>query len=270
MACRAHASCAIVRIGVAHAGRAAKACALGRVMERNPMRKPSRNLSAAVAILVCVVATPIALLAQAAAQAPTPGTFPRFTVPRMADGRPNLNGIWQALVTANFNLEDHEAQAGPFTELVGTYTAEAAGQSVVEGGVIPYKPEALAKRKQNFENRAKVDVSRDDTWHDLGDPELKCYMPGIPRATYMGFPFQIVQGSSDAVLFTYEFASAARVVRMNLNRKAPVISGWAGRADSGKVTRWSSTSPGSARKPGSTARATIIVKRSASLSGTLW
>jgi hypothetical protein len=185
------------------------------------MRKPSRNLSAAVAILVCVVATPIALLAQAAAQAPTPGTFPRFTVPRMADGRPNLNGIWQALVTANFNLEDHEAQAGPFTELAGTYTAEAAGQSVVEGGVIPYKPEALAKRKQNFENRAKVDVSRDDTWHDLGDPELKCYMPGIPRATYMGFPFQIVQGSSDAVLFTYEFASAARVVRMNLKQESP-------------------------------------------------
>ncbi len=185
------------------------------------MRKPINNLNAAVAIFVCLVTMPAALLAQGAAQPPTPGAWARFTVPRMADGRPNLNGIWQALVSANFNLEDHEAQAGPYTELVGTYTAEPAGQSVVEGGVIPYKPEALARRKQNFQNRAKVDVSRDDTWHDMGDPELKCYMPGIPRATYMGLPFQIVQGSSDALLFTYEFASASRVVRMNLKQESP-------------------------------------------------
>ena len=104
---------------------------------------------------------------------------------------------------------------------MGAYAGEPAGQSIVEGGVIPYKPEALARRKQNFENRMKADLSNDERWHDLGDPEMKCYMPGIPRATYMGFPFQIVQGSSDAILMTYEFASASRVVRMNFKQEAP-------------------------------------------------
>jgi hypothetical protein len=175
----------------------------------------------AAAALHFVATVPAALQAQGGGQVPTPGEWPRFTVPRMADGRPNLNGIWQALVSANFNLEDHEAQAGPYTELMGTYSAEPAGQSVVEGGVIPYRPEALAKRKQNFENRAKADVSRDDTWHALGDPELKCYMPGVPRATYMGFPFQIVQGSYDFILMAYEFASATRIVRMNWKEESP-------------------------------------------------
>ena len=56
-------------------------------------------------------------------------------------------------------------------------------KSIVEGGEIPYRPDALAKRKANFENRLKVDVSNDKTWHALGDPEMKCYMPGVPRAT---------------------------------------------------------------------------------------
>jgi hypothetical protein len=167
-----------------------------------------------------VAAEPTAVQAQAGAQVPTPGVWARFTPPRI-DGRPNLNGIWQAMVTANYNLEDHEAQAGPYTELMGAYSGERAGQSVVEGGAIPYKPEALAKRKQNFDNRMKVDVSRDDTWHDLGDPEAKCYMPGVPRATYMGFPFQIVQGNPDFLLISYEFASATRIVRMNWKEDAP-------------------------------------------------
>ena len=168
-----------------------------------------------------MVLAPAAGYAQGGAQVPTPGEWPRFTVPRMADGRPNLNGIWQALVPANFNLEDHEAQAGPYTELMGAYAGEPAGQSIVEGGVIPYRPETLAKRKQNFENRMKADVSRDDAWHDLGDPEMKCYMPGVPRATYMSHPFQIVQGNPDFILLAYEFASATRIVRMNLKEDAP-------------------------------------------------
>lgn len=180
------------------------------------------NTPAAVAAaLFCMACVPGVARAQGGAQPPTPGEFPRFTVPRMADGRPNLNGIWQALVPANVNLEDHEAQAGPYTELMGAYSGEPAGQSVVEGGVIPYRPEALARRKQNFENRMKADLTRDDTWHDLGDPEMKCYMPGVPRATYQGFPFQIVQGSQDFLLMTYEFASATRIVRMNWKDDAP-------------------------------------------------
>jgi len=146
---------------------------------------------------------------------------------RMADGHPNLNGIWQAFVTANWDLQDHEAQAGPFPELMGAYGAGPAGQSIVEGGEIPYQPWALAKKKENYAQRAKVDVTDDGKWHDLGDPELKCYMPGVPRAAYMPFPFQIVQGSSPYILIAYEFASATRTIRMNSKDEAP-IDAWMG------------------------------------------
>jgi hypothetical protein len=151
-----------------------------------------------------------------------------YRAPRLADGRPDLNGIWQALVTANWDLEDHEAQAGPHPELSGAYGAGPAGQSIVEGGEIPYKPEALAKKRANFENRLRVDVSDAKTWHELGDPEMKCYMPGVPRATYMPFPFQIVQGTSPYILMAYEFTSATRIIRMNWEQAAPTDSwmGW--------------------------------------------
>jgi len=140
---------------------------------------------------------------------------------RMADGHPNLNGIWQALVTANWDLQDHEAQPGPHPEIMGAYGAGPAGQSIVDGGEIPYQPWALAKKKENLERRMVTDVSNDLKWHDVGDPELKCYMPGVPRATYMPFPFQIVQGSGPALLFAYEFTSSTRIVRMNSKAEAP-------------------------------------------------
>jgi hypothetical protein len=154
--------------------------------------------------------------------------FPPYKAPRLADGHPDLNGLWQAFVTANIDLQDHEAQAGPHTELLGAYGGWPAGQSVVEGGEIPYKPEALAKKRQNVQNRMKVDVSNDRTWHALGDPELKCYMPGLPRATYMPFPFQIVQGSSPYILMAYEFATATRTIRMDWKGEAPTDTwmGW--------------------------------------------
>src|SRR5881396_254157 len=148
--------------------------------------------------------------------------------PRMADGHPDLNGIWQAFVTANLDLQDHEAQPGPHPELTGAYGAGPAGQSVVEGGEIPYQAWALAKKKENYEKRLMVDVTSDKKWHDLGDPELKCYMPGVPRANYMGLPFQIVQGSGDYILIAYEFTSATRIIRMNWKEESPIDSwmGW--------------------------------------------
>ena len=151
-----------------------------------------------------------------------------YRAPRLADGHPDLNGIWQALVTANWDLQDHEAQPGPHPELSGAYAAGPAGQSIIEGGEIPYKPEALARKKSNFDNRLRVDVSDDKTWHALGDPEMKCYMPGVPRATYMPFPFQIVQGTGPSILMAYEFASATRIIRMNWEQAAPTDSwmGW--------------------------------------------
>jgi hypothetical protein len=179
---------------------------------------------AAVAVILWVAAGPTE------GQTPLAGQFPAYTAPRMADGRPNMNGIWQAFTTANWNLEDHEAQPGPHPELLGAYGAGPAGQSIVEGGEIPYQPWALAKRNENFAGRMKVDVSNDETWHDAGDPELKCYMPGVPRATYMPFPFQIVQssGAEPYILMAYEFASTTRTIRMDWKEEAPTDSwmGW--------------------------------------------
>ena len=123
----------------------------------------------------------------------TPGAQERI------NGRPNLNGIWQAAGTAHWNLEDHSAEKLDAFWPLGALAAIPAGMSVVEGGTIPYKPEALARRE---ENRAGWPAS---------DPEAACYLPGIPRANYMPYPFQIVQGDSD-IIFVYSYASANRVV----------------------------------------------------------
>ncbi|MGD8809381.1 MAG: hypothetical protein PVG24_07230 [Gammaproteobacteria bacterium] len=133
-------------------------------------------------------------------------------------GKPNLNGIWQAMNTAHWNLEGHSAE--PLEEFwrLGAIAAIPAGQSVVVGGEIPYLPEALAKRA---ENRAGWPAS---------DPEAKCYMPGIPRATYMPYPFQIVQGEGDVIMFAYEYANANRPVFMTDHQIAPVDL-WMGRSN---------------------------------------
>jgi hypothetical protein len=154
----------------------------------------------------------------AAAPAPAPagqgrGAAAPARLARIA-GRPNLNGIYQAINTAHWNLEDHSAAATPFWQLGALY-AIPAGQSVVEGGTIPYLPAALKKRQENMAGWPK------------SDPEAKCYMPGIPRATYMPYPFQIVQGQRD-ILFVYEYASANRIVHMSNHQESPVDSwmGW--------------------------------------------
>ena len=137
-----------------------------------------------------------------------------YRAPRTADGRADLNGFWQALNTANWDLEEHGTAPAPFPELLGAYLAQPAGLSVVEGGTIPYQPAALAKRKQFFENRLKTDPIRaDNLSEDLADPEAKCFQGGVPRNTYIPFPFQIVQGR-DKILLAYEYAGATRIVHM--------------------------------------------------------
>jgi hypothetical protein len=136
--------------------------------------------------------------------------------PRMADGKPNLNGIWAASNTANWNIETHHATQGPVIALGAAFSVPA-GLGVVEGGEIPYKPDALAQRDDNAKN-----------WMTR-DPEVKCYLPGVPRATYMPYPFQIVQSTErNDILITYEFASASRIVHMRTNEEAPLESwmGW--------------------------------------------
>ena len=137
-------------------------------------------------------------------------------------GRPNLNGIWQALNSANWDIQEHAARPGP--PQLGALLAAPAGLGVVEGNEIPYQPWALDKKKQNFEKRWSL------------DPEAKCYLPGIPRATYMPFPFQIIQGT-DKIMFTYEFAAAVRVVHMDQVPKSPVDT-WMGHS----LGRWDGNS----------------------------
>jgi hypothetical protein len=137
-----------------------------------------------------------------------------YRAPRTTDGKPDLNGIWQAINTANWDLQDHAAREGPVVALGAAFSIPG-GQGVVEGNEIPYQPWAAKKKEENGRN-----------WVAL-DPEVKCYMPGIPRATYMPYPFQIVQTPTN-ILMAYEFASASRMIRMNSNAKSPTDSwmGW--------------------------------------------
>ena len=133
--------------------------------------------------------------------APSQSAEPQTARQERINGHPNLNGVWQALNTANWNLEGQSARAVDDWWQLGALGAMPAGESVVEGGTIPYLPAALQRRDENRAGYPK------------GDPELACFMPGIPRANYQGFPFQIVQGDDD-ILFTYSFANANRVVHV--------------------------------------------------------
>ena len=119
----------------------------------------------------------------AAAQAPAPA--------RTADGKPNLQGIWQVLNTAAWDIQDHQARLGV-----------PAGQGIVDGNEIPYLPAALAKKRANFENRATA------------DPETKGYLPGVPRIMYMPFPFQIFQ-TPDQVVMVFEYDRGVRNIYTN-------------------------------------------------------
>ena len=165
----------------------------------------------------------------ATGQVPIPGQFPANVAARTADDKPDLNGIWQAVTTANWDLEAHSAAPGPRPELLGAWGAQPGGLSIVEGGTIPYQPSALARRQANFDSRTSVSVPGDGVDPPLGDPELKCWLPGVPRSMYMPYPLQIVQ-TPDAILITHEFNGTARIVRMNWQEESPVdntfFMGW--------------------------------------------
>lgn len=141
--------------------------------------------------------------------------------PARIAGHPNVNGIWQAMNSAYWNLEDHSAEGLNEFWALGAIAAIPAGRSVVRGGMIPYKPEALAKRN---DNRAK--------W-PAADPEARCYMLGVPRVTYHNMPFQIFQGDGDDLLMVYPFAAANRVVYLKDQSELPVDS-WMGKS----MGRW--------------------------------
>jgi hypothetical protein len=132
---------------------------------------------------------------------------------RTSDGKADLNGIWQALNTANWDLQDHAARSAGVVAL-GALGAVPAGLGVVEGNEIPYLPAAAAKRKENFEKRLTA------------DPEIKCYLPGVPRAIYLPYPFQIVQ-TPKYILMAYEYAGATRTIYMDKAPPSPSDS-WMG------------------------------------------
>ena len=134
-------------------------------------------------------------------------------IPRTGGGKPDFSGIWQVLNEANWDLEPHRATQGPL-ETLGAIGAVAPGMAVVVGGKIPYLASALGQREANRLNRRTE------------DPEAKCFMPGVPRATYLPFPFQIVQ-SDTGIMIIYQFAGAVRTIAMKKSTEAPVDS-WMG------------------------------------------
>ena len=150
-----------------------------------------------------------------------------YQAPRTADGKPNFNGIWQALNSANWDLQAHAAGPSAFPEMLGALGAVAPGQGVVEGNEIPYTPAGLAKKNENFAKRLDPAVFADVQNRNGGDPEARCYMPGVPRATYMPFPFQIIQ-TPQHILMAYEFASATRTIYMDSTEESPADTwmGW--------------------------------------------
>jgi len=136
--------------------------------------------------------------------------------PSRLGGKPNLNGVWQVLNTANWDLEPHDAQQAPVApEKLGAIGAVPPGLGVVEGGKIPYLPAALEQREKNRKSAPTA------------DPEAACYQPGIPRATYIDHPFQIVQAADGDILIAYEYAAANRVVQMQ-KVEVPPIDTWMG------------------------------------------
>jgi hypothetical protein len=150
-------------------------------------------------------------------------------IPRSPNGKPDFNGIWQVLMNANDNLEAAAPKAAyqlvpgdfvpvpsPAVVAMGAAGAVPASYGVVDGGRIPYKPEALARRDENAAN-----------WLE-NDPEIKCYMPGVPRATYMPHPFQIFQSES-AFFIAYSFAGSVRNVFLEDPGPAPLDS-WMGQS----------------------------------------
>ena len=183
-------------------------------------------------IIAAVAATAGAYVAMMAL--PIAGQAPAaYRAPRLLDGKPDLNGIWQALNEANYDLEAHMARAalqlraGPYGPVpaasvlaLGAVGAVPPGLGVLEAGEIPYLPEAAKKKKDNQEH-----------WLER-DPEIKCYLPGVPRATYMPQPFQLFQ-STKSIFIAYQYAGATRDILLKDPGPAPVDS-WMGQS----VARW--------------------------------
>ena len=138
------------------------------------------------AVVAASLTMAILALTPVKGQAPT-----TYKASQTQDGHPDLQGVWQAVNTAVWNIQDHPAQLGI-----------PAGQGIVEGNEIPYLPLALARRQENFRNRLTE------------DPEAKCCMVGTPRIKYMPYPFEIVQ-TPNQITILYEYVHTSRHIYLN-------------------------------------------------------
>lgn len=138
--------------------------------------------------------------------------------PRTPDGKPDFSGIWQAMTNAHFNIEPSAARYGPEPADMGALSAFPGTLGIVEGGRIPYTEAALRQRDANKMNA--IDL----------DPLAKCYMPGVPRANYLPFPFQIVQ-SEDVILIAYEFAESNRILYVDQPEIVSQVDSWMGHSN---------------------------------------
>ena len=164
------------------------------------MRYPIvRRLLAAAIVAAITSAGALHGNAQSQAAADRP-----YSGPRTPDGKPDLNGIWQTMTSAHWNLEPHSAAEGV-----------PAGLGVIDADQIPYQPWAAEKKKENQANRAAL------------DPIEKCYLPGVPRITYVPFPFQIAH-TPEYVVLTYEYQHATRIVYTDGSEHAPPNDFWMG------------------------------------------
>ena len=139
-------------------------------------------------------------------------------IPRTPSGKPDLSGIWQAMTSAHYDVEPHAASEGPHPGLMGALSATPAGLGIVEGGRIPYNEQSLRVRDANKATALE------------NDPLTKCYMPGVPRANYMPFPFQIVQSES-VILMAYEFAESNRIVYVDQPELESQVDAWMGHSN---------------------------------------
>jgi hypothetical protein len=181
------------------------------------------------ALLVVITAAVVAIFSLATK--PTAGQV--RTVGRTADGKPNLSGIWQSMNTANWDLQTHAARpalatvsgpAGPVPAApglaLGALGGVPGGLGVVEGNDIPYLPAAAAKKKENGENV----LTR--------DPEVKCFLPGVPRAMYLPYPFHVIQGTTK-IMMIFEYAAVNRTIHLD-KVEHPGVESWMGFS----VGRW--------------------------------
>jgi hypothetical protein len=157
-----------------------------------------------VLLAVTVVSTLVA------AQSPASRAY---SPAKTALGQPDLQGVWQVVNTAAWDIQDHSAQR--FPGLPARFSVPA-GLGVVEGSEIPYQPWALEQKRKNYENRATA------------DPETQCYMPGVPRITYMPYPFQIFQ-FADRVVILYEYLHVTREIFTDGSRHPEIpVEFWMG------------------------------------------